>query len=152
MNSLQILEALQNDIYSKKFFKGVVAIDQLPKTIKKIKSSAYVVNSEKSYEDGEHWFSIFWDKNSNCEFFDSLNMGPTFYGLDNFLLKTSNSVIYNNIQIQSFLSQYCGYYALLFILSRSRNIKFLDFLEYFDYDTLKNDFKIKKFIDFYKFY
>ena len=67
MNSLQILEALQNDIYSKKFFKGVVAIDQLPKTIKKIKSSAYVVNSEKSYEDGEHWFSIFWDKNSNCE-------------------------------------------------------------------------------------
>ena len=89
MNSLQIKEILLNDKFSKKYFKKVIAIDQLPQSKNKIKNSAYVINTDEHYKEGQHWVAIFYTKSSKCEFFDSFGMGPKFYGLDKFLKKTS---------------------------------------------------------------
>ena len=68
-------------------------------------------------------------------------MGPQIYKLDNFIIKTSKAAFTNKYAVQSIFSEYCGYYAILFVMIRSR-----EFLEYFDHDTLKNDFKIQNLI------
>jgi hypothetical protein len=93
MNTLQIENILFNDCKSKKHFKAVIAIDELPRSKRKIKNSAYVINTDKKSGQGEHWITVFYDKNSNCEFFDSLGFGPEFYSLDGFLLKTGKKVL-----------------------------------------------------------
>ena len=147
MNSIQILEALSNDRYSKKYFNSVLSIDELPTETRKFKSVAYVINTDKRSGKGEHWLSVFYDAKSNCQFFDSLGLGPEIYGMEDFLLLTSKSTQINKFAIQSVFSEYCGYYAILFILIRSRNIPFTDFLQFFDQNTIKNDNFIKKFID-----
>ena len=145
IHSLQIEKILLNDPFSAKYFKGVLAQDELPPSKNKIKSSAYIINSDKRSEPGEHWYGVFYDSKSNCDFFDSLNMSPKFYGIEKFLIKTSKSTISNNIQLQSHFSEFCGYYAVLFILARSRNISYNKFLSYFNTDPLENDNIIEKF-------
>ena len=147
MNSLQIKEILLNDKFSKKYFKKVIAIDQLPQSKNKIKNSAFVINTDEHYKEGQHWIAIFYTKNRKCEFFDSFGMGPKFYGLDNFLRKTSYSCYTNKSAIQSIISEYCGIYCVLFILFRSRDISFEKFLNYFDVNSFKNDKNIKKLIN-----
>jgi hypothetical protein len=146
MNTIQIQEVLTNDQFSQKYFKNVLAIDELPKTNKKIKNSAYIINTDKKTEKGEHWLSVFYDDQSNCQFFDSLGMGPEIYNLDSFIIKTSKAAFTNKYAVQSIFSEYCGYYAILFVMIRSRNVSFRKFLEYFDKDTFKNDLKIENLI------
>jgi hypothetical protein len=146
MNSLQIVNVLTNDIFSKKFFKKVYAIDQIPNDNKKYKNAAFIINTDKKTGKGEHWLAVFYDKNNNSQFFDSLGFGPEFYGLSEFLLKTSKNSITNKFGVQSFLSEYCGFYSILFIMIRSRNISFQKFLEFFNEDTIKNDLKIENLI------
>jgi hypothetical protein len=146
MNTIQILEILSNDPFSKKYFKNVLAIDELPNSSKKIKNSAFIINTDKKTEKGEHWLSVFYDGQSNCQFFDSLGLGPEIYNLENFIINTSKAAFTNKYAVQSIFSEYCGYYAILFVMIRSRNVSFRKFLEYFDQDTLKNDFKIENLI------
>jgi len=149
MNTLQINKILVEDLYSRRYFKKVVAIDQLPSIFRKIKNSAYVINSHKQNQDGEHWIAVFYDSDSNCEFFDSFAMGPEFYGLENFLNKTSNSCVTNKFALQSIFSNFCGFYCVLFVLVRSRIISFENFLEYFDVDCVKNDEIIKNMFEYF---
>ena len=146
MNSLQILEILSKDSFSKKYFNSVLSIDELPPVSSKLKSIAFITNTDKSSGKGEHWLSVFYDRKSNCQFFDSIGFGPEIYGMENFLLSTSKSIQINKYPIQSVFSELCGYYSILFILTRSRGISFNNFLKYFDSDTFNNDLKINNLI------
>jgi hypothetical protein len=149
MNSIQIFEILSNDPYSKKYFQTVLAIDDLQLFKKKLKSQAYVINTDKRSGKGEHWLSVFYDGQSNCQFFDSLGFGPEIYNMEDFLKTTAKSIQINKFPVQSVFSEFCGFYSILFILIRSRRIPFIDFLEYFNSDTLKNDFNLNYFINNY---
>ena len=135
MNSIQIFEILSNDPYSKKYFQTVLAIDDLQLFKKKLKSQAYVINTDKRSGKGEHWLSVFYDGQSNCQFFDSLGFGPEFYNMDDFLKTTVKSIEINKFPVQSVFSEFCGFYSILFILIRSRRIPYINFLEYFNSDT-----------------
>jgi hypothetical protein len=146
MNSIQIFEILSKDKFSKKYFYSVISIDELPLSKRKLKTTAYIINTDKRSGKGEHWLSIFYDQKSNCQFFDSLGFGPEIYGMENFLLSTSKSIQINKYPIQSVFSELCGYYSILFILTRSRGISFNNFLKYFDSDTFNNDLKINNLI------
>ena len=146
MNSIQIEKILEGDQYSRKYFKGVFALDEVPLQGKKIKNSIFVINSETKNGPGEHWIAVFFDKNSNCEFFDSLGFDPKFYSLDFLLKKSSNTLTINRFAVQSIFSEFCGLYTICFILIRCRKISFNKFLEYFDVDCIKNDLKINNLI------
>ena len=71
-------------------------------------------------------------------------MGPKFYNLEYFLINTSIKYSYNILPIQSLTSEYCGYYAVMFILFRSNHNTFFSFLKNFDKNTFVNDNEIKK--------
>ena len=54
MNSLQILEILSKDSFSKKYFNSVLSIDELPPITSKLKSIAFIINTDKKSGKGEH--------------------------------------------------------------------------------------------------
>jgi len=147
MDSLQIQKIIDHDKESKNIFGGVLAYDELPKKVKW--PSCYIINTDIRSKPGTHWLAVYYNKNGMAEFFDSFAMGPEFYKLADYLLKTSKSCIFNTLQIQSLDSDYCGIYAVLFILFRCKKVSFRDFLLNFNLDTFKNDKEIKKLFDMF---
>ena len=148
MNTIQIDEIFKKHSYTKRVYKGTRAFNELPKRI--IRPSAFIINTETRDKQGEHWLAIFYNTNGSVEFFDSFGLGPTFYGLDEFLIKSSKKCFYNTIALQSLNSVFCGYYCVLFILFKCKKKSFLNFLKHFDENTFINDKNIKNLIkDFY---
>jgi hypothetical protein len=141
LDSLDIFFHLKKDAYSKKVFKYVVARDRLPKHI--IYPSAYVINTHKSDQPGEHWLALYYDSNGFCTFFDSFARSPQEFGLENFIDRTSSGWTYSQTRVQDFLTSTCGHYCVYFILLMSRGLKLNDILTLFDdKNFLVNDFKI----------
>ena len=146
MNSLQISKILNKDYYSNKYFKGVFAFNELPKTVDL--PSSYIFNTDVNSKPGQHWISIFFNSKGKSEFFDSYGLPPETFGFANFLKE--KSISYSSIKkpIQSISSEYCGFYCILFILFRSRNYSLNYFLTFFTSDTNINDRLIKELINF----
>jgi hypothetical protein len=142
MNTVQINEILENDKISKNDFIGVYSRDKIPKFTKMDFPCSLVVNTDTSKQPGTHWLAVYYDKNGNCYFFDSMAFSPQFYNLDNVLLKHAKSLVYSTFPIQSYYSDFCGLYCVLFILFKSRDYSLDNFLNFFDENTLKNDRKI----------
>ena len=148
MNNIQLEEILKNDQYSKKYFNGIFSRNNLPKITRY--PSAFIFNTDVKTGDGEHWLSMIFTKNKKCIFFDSLGFSPKFYGLEKYIKNNSKTMTFNNHPIQSLDSNYCGLYALLFILTFARGIKFSQFLRHFNLETEKNDTLIKKNLIYFK--
>jgi hypothetical protein len=95
LNGKQIYEILNSDDYSHKIFKAVLPRDKLPNKVKY--PSAYIINTQGSSHPGEHWLAIYYDKNGNCDFFDSFGLNPAINGFIDFLNKTcKNGIIIIN--------------------------------------------------------
>ena len=92
--------------------------------------------------------AIFFNKKKEAIFFDSFGLSTVNYNLDTFLIKFSKKYTFNNKQIQSFFSTYCGYYCILFLLLISRG-KTLKYFQNQFQNVFKNDNMIKKFIKKY---
>ncbi len=133
---------LKSDEFSNHIFKHVLPRDMLPPSVNY--PSAYVVNTQGKKHPGEHWLAYYYNEDGNCDFFDSFGFSPILYGLTDFLDKTSIKWKYNENQIQSLTSEFCGYYCVYFILLRSRNIPLETILKLFDTKHFfKNDLRIK---------
>jgi hypothetical protein len=146
MNTNQINKVLFTDKYTRKIFGGTYPIDKLPKRVQY--PSCFVINNQPSYQTGEHWVAVYFTKNKNAVFFDSYGNNPSFYKLTKFVKNNSKMFEYNHKQIQSYLSEYCGYYCLLFLLFISRENTLTDFLSFFK-NPVKNDLMIKNFLKNY---
>ena len=110
LSNIDIHKVLGKDIYARPVFKGVFPRDKLPNKVSY--PAAYVVNTDKSNESGEHWLAIYYDSKGECTFFDSFGQEPKYYGLQTFLEKTSKNFIINKQQVQSLFSNTCGHYCI----------------------------------------
>ena len=54
LSTLDIEKVMKSNKYTKKYLKGVFAIDKIPKKIKS-KPSMFVINTDKSNKPGQHW-------------------------------------------------------------------------------------------------
>jgi len=142
MDTIQILKNIKRDSISQKNFKGVFPRDFLPKKFKL--PTSFIANTENSKSEGQHWLAFFIDNNGKLDFFDPMGFPPEFYKLDDYCNSISTSVEFNKIQFQSFFSNYCGFYCLLFIFVKSRNKLFNS--KVFTYNYKKNDLIVKKLI------
>jgi uncharacterized protein YutD len=122
MNNLQLNAILKKDKKSKNIYLGAFPCDKLPNKFKY--PACLIINNQKSTENGEHWLAVYFDSKKNCYFLDSFGMHPKFYGLNNYLKDKSVKIIYNNTQLQSFFSEYCGYYCIIFLLLKARKYSF----------------------------
>ena len=57
INTLQILNVLQSDLFTKSVFTSVVPSDRLPNTISE-KPKGFVVNVDTSDGPGSHWVAM----------------------------------------------------------------------------------------------
>lgn len=133
MNSIEILNALNSNKFTKKLNPLVLASNELPK--KKIpiaKRQCLVVNTDPSYRPGSHWIGIYFSQRK-CIVFDSSGSGLSIFtnkNILNFLRKNKRShMVYNDIQLQDILSDVCGELCILFCLFMACNYSFHHFLK-----------------------
>ena len=138
-------EVLKKDIQTKRVFSGVFARDELPENVNY--PSCLVFNTQPRAQRGQHWLALFYDKNGNCDFFDSFAMPASNYALVPYLERTSNSWAENRKRIQG-NSQYCGHYVILFLLFRVR-ANSVKFFQSFSSNYSHNDKIIKNLINNY---
>ena len=84
MNSLQIMNILKNDPFTKTVFTDVLPSDRLPREIRK-RSRGYILNTDASDMPGSHWIAMYLTEDGNGEFWDSYGQAPGFYN-QNFTL------------------------------------------------------------------
>ena len=144
MNTFQIKDILSRDKQTKPYFLGVFARDELP-TISKY-PACFIFNTDKRNEPGQHWLAIYFVKDKNAEFFDSLGYSPSFYKVDKFLDRYSKKYIWNEKRIQGFFSKFCGLYCVFYLYLRFRNKTLKNIQELFDLNFEKNDLFIEKLI------
>ena len=145
MDSLEIARILKQDRFTKHYFRGVFACDQLP-TRYVPRPSAFVVNTDPSNKPGQHWVAIYITQNGEGEYFDSYGQKPTLPQLKSFLKKNATSTTYNQRPLQGPLSAVCGQYTIFFLLNRCRGLSLTKIISLFSSDKMDNDFSVNEFI------
>lgn len=119
MNTNEINTILSCDPRSKKFFIGVFAANQLPRTPRK-NTYAFVLNSDPDTLQGSHWTAVFVQRNRLNEpvldFFCSFGRSYKEYGFP--LKKYAKRIRYNTFQFQPNSSDTCGMHCIVFVQSR----------------------------------
>ena len=138
----QIEAILSTDENTKDIFLGAFARDELP--AEPGYPSCFIVNTDPRSAAGGHWLALHYNKAGVCSFFDSYAYPPSFYRLESYCQRTSVHWSYNQTRIQG-VSEYCGYFACLFLLFKARNRE-REFYNQFKKDLDFNDKIIYKFI------
>ena len=113
----QIEAILKLDSRTKSIFKGVCAIDTLPKR----EEGLYVINLDKHDEPGSHWVAV-CDDGQRVESFDSYGVPPTF---KDFL---GPGAVYSTANLQPLMSNGCGFYCVYFLIKRAAGLPMSDIL------------------------
>ena len=126
-------------------FLGVFASDQLPlpTAIETFSPCCYVANTDPTGQEGSHWVAFFHSDPNSLDFFDSFGENPFDLG---FHVEKITKTRYNQVQVQSALSDVCAHYCIFFLIHRAhrvpmRNIiaKFKSF-KYSDSDSYVDNF------------
>ncbi len=133
---------LENDPVTSKIFLGALARNE----VGRVKyPCCMIINNEPRSMPGGHWVALYYTKNKHAYFFDSYGYPPSFYRLQSFVKRTSNSFDFNKERIQG-SSEYCGLYAVMFCLFFSRN-KQQEFFSNFSTNYTLNDKRIRELLN-----
>ena len=140
MNTSQLKAYMLNDPFIRKYYGGVVAIDQLP--IFPDKPTIFIANCDPISLPGSHWVVLYLD--SICEHFDSAAFKPRS-GFDTYLTVQGPKYLYNTKRIQSYHSDTCGLFCLFYCYFRCRGHSFLEILNMFSGNLEMNETIVKTF-------
>jgi hypothetical protein len=120
MDSNKIIEYAK--LFEIKDFIGVFAVDELI-SIPKRRTGLVIFNTDTSDSIGQHWIALCITKRKIL-FFDSLvskfQESPDF---NKYMSYTNKELVWNKIQIQSYLSDKCGIHCLVFCYAIQKNKK-----------------------------
>ena len=126
-------------------FVGTFPSDIVPVYRKKY-PQAFVINTAPEKTSGEHWTALILSDNK-CLYFDSLgHQIQNLSLLKSFKRAGVKDYTYNSRQIQSVLSNSCGYYCIAFILSFVYGVSYHSFISNFMTELKQNDDICYKFI------
>ena len=148
MNNLQISNIFEKIHLHNGKFLGVYSSDTIPnffKTNKRGNDFSLIVNTDPSSEPGEHWVAFYIPKQGIVEYFDSFGREPNNSNFSIFLKNTD--FLYNNIRLQSVLSNVCGQYCIFYILARHFNLDYADIIHLFSNNHSVNDNFVNEFIN-----
>jgi len=140
MNTVQILNKVNSDLVLKQVFLGVFPIDLIPKIQKY--PSALIVNLDASNLPGSHWVALYFNKNNECEYFDSYGRKPELFILK-YISKNSKKFVYNNKCVQDLWTISCGQMCLYYLTWRCTGISFKQIIK-----SMMSDNFIKGFVDY----
>jgi len=114
MNTLEIEGFLSPRTSS---FDGVFSIDTLPTSPRLL-----VCNTDPASKPGRHWVAIYV-RDGRGEFFDSFGRAPNAAAVfEHYMNSYRSSWIFNNKQLQSVISRFCGHYCIYYCLLRERGV------------------------------
>jgi len=138
MNTEQIERLIRRHVRD---FDGVFSIDRLPSNPRLL-----VCNTDPSHRPGEHWVAMYVDgKGCHGEYFDSFGRPPPAT-LRRYLDKHCMYWNFNDKQLQSAVSRFCGHYCVFYCILRSRDIDMSRIVSSFTSDTGFNDVLVHGFI------
>ena len=145
MNSVEIARVLSSHPKTKENFKGVYALDTLPKIFTKHPVSL-VVNTDPVTKPGTHWLALYMATPHSCEYFDSYGLPPFLLPIMRLMQKYKN-VYFNKTTVQSPMSDACGEFCICFILARSVGHSMRQFLQMFaDTLVISSDMLVKLYV------
>lgn len=128
-------------------FLGVFPKDRLPARIPS-NPSLLVANTDDHNKPGEHWIAIYFNPyNQHAEYFDSFGE-PPLAEFQTYMLMHAKRVAFNERQIQSVMSAFCGHYVVLFCVHRSIGYDVNKFVGLFTSDYCFNDFLAHRMVCF----
>jgi hypothetical protein len=129
------LEKMAFKLIGKKLFHGVFPADGLSKVPKK-KNYCLIFNIDKASGPGIHFISIFVRSNK-LFYFDSFGKDNIQKDINNFILRNNKKCIMFCKKIQHKNSNFCGFFALAFLLWMKKNRQSRNFYKMFNYKNLK---------------
>ena len=115
-------------------FDGVYSCDNLPENAHLLVSS-----TDLSDKPGRHWICIYRDRSTGIgEYFDSFGRRPND-DFERYMNSKCCNWTFNNVQLQSVVSRFCGLYCIYFCLLRSRNVDMRKIVSSLTSDTAYND-------------
>lgn len=123
------LEELSKKLLGR-FFVGVFPADGLSSTPKK-KTYCLIFNTDIMKNPGKHFVSIFVSPKKTY-YFDSFGNPKIQKNIASFIKKTKRSCVMHCEAIQDKSSNFCGLYALAFLLWMKKNKRGRDFYNFFN--------------------
>ena len=145
MDTREISEILKRDRFTKHYFRGVFACDQLPKQCIP-RPSALIINTDPADKPGQHWVAIYITRDGVGEYFDSYGQLPTLPQIQHFLRKNTKYSIFNRRHLQGAFSTVCGQYVIFFLLHRCRGLSMDKIIKLFSSDSMDNDLNVNDFV------
>ena len=114
MNSLEILNIVKSDAFTKTVFTDVLPSDRLPGRIQ-TRPRGFIVNIDPADKPGTHWLVIFITTDGKGEFWDPFAQRPGFYSpnFTQFLNKHCNTFMWNRKALQAASSDVCGQICII---------------------------------------
>lgn len=150
MNSEQLKCTIRETRCLDAITMGVFSADTLPNLVRRY-PSAYICNTDKKEDPGEHWV-VFWFKDDReAEFYDSLGHSPDYYNQNfvHFIANNAPNCVYNNVQLQKKNYVTCGHHVLYYLVCKCRGLALYEVVEFLkqctSIDTFVYDFVISFF-------
>ena len=142
MDTHQITYVLKHHPSTKSYFRGVYALDEIPRVLKGDKHCC-VVNTDPSDQSGSHWLAMYFEGGKG-EFFCSYGNPPSFYDerLENFMDTFSNMWNFNSKRLQGTFSTVCGQYCIFYLIKKCEGRTLRNIVSLFGNDLHKNDGKV----------
>ena len=134
MNELELESYMINDVEIRKYFKGILARDEICRTLQK---GIYIINTDFSYNPGKHWIAIH-HTGSKIIYFDSLAK-PVMKNVIDVINYQNIPCQFSTKVLQSDTSNVCGDYCIMFCYFSSRGYSLSYFLSLFSNNQLEND-------------
>lgn len=145
MNTNQITKLLKSKDIIRPYFKGVFAIDTIPKKIDTLPTSI-VINLDTSKKPGSHWVVVYLSEYGKNEYFDSYGFKPIHYRI---LKLLGDNYLYNASQLQSFITTVCGQYCIFYIWKKCNNWSMEKIINFFSNNCFQNDYLVNEIIETY---
>lgn len=144
MNSLEISNLLNNNAATKHIFKGTYPCDILPERKDIEKPAAFIINTQPSTQEGEHWLVVYFPSRGLPEYFDSYGLKMQLKEIKDFIGQRYKS---NVRLLQHLLSSACGQYCIHFIHKRCRDNSFESIIHSFSENQLLNDQRVNYYVE-----
>jgi hypothetical protein len=140
MNEIHINYLLKTNKYTKDYFKGTYAVDELK--IVELNSN-YIVNLDTRQTNGSHWILLSRGKDDEVFYFCTSGTPPFELHLIK-LLKQYPIVKFSPENIQSISSRSCGLYCVLITYFISRGISLREAINVFTDDHICNEIILRE--------
>ena len=149
MNTYHISTIISSSSGSSRTFKGVFARDQFVNQ-EIVFPGLYVFNTDNINQAGSHWVAAYFSKEQKCEYFDSYGIAPLFDDVINKFLSIDNSFVCNQHILQSFNTNVCGIYCIIYSVMKCKGYDLHKIIDLFltTANDDERDHVLRYFIDF----